>query len=105
MYIIKVAEYITPERFAHWEKVGKALGFAYTASGPLVRSSYKAGEFLYFFDTLPHVSNIKVVETVEKIFPVLPKCCVYLTDNWRNKVATNPWRHTTCEVQAIHNRQ
>ncbi|XP_046851963.1 lipoyl synthase, mitochondrial-like [Xenia sp. Carnegie-2017] len=41
---LKVAEYITPERFAHWEKVGKALGFAYTASGPLVRSSYKAGE-------------------------------------------------------------
>ncbi|XP_046851894.1 lipoyl synthase, mitochondrial-like [Xenia sp. Carnegie-2017] len=78
---LKVAEYIAPERFAHWEKVGKALGFAYTASGPLVRSSYKAGEFLYIFDTLPHVSNIKVVGTVEKIFPVLLKCCVYLTDN------------------------
>lgn len=37
-------EYVTPERFAHWEKVGNEMGFVYTASGPLVRSSYKAGE-------------------------------------------------------------
>ncbi|XP_058496050.1 lipoyl synthase, mitochondrial [Solea solea] len=42
---LKVEEYVTPERFAHWEKVGNDLGFVYTASGPLVRSSYKAGEF------------------------------------------------------------
>ncbi|KAL6110040.1 lias [Pungitius sinensis] len=42
---LKVEEYVTPERFAHWEKVGNEMGFAYTASGPLVRSSYKAGEF------------------------------------------------------------
>ncbi|KAM6972217.1 lipoyl synthase, mitochondrial [Aplochiton taeniatus] len=42
---LKVDEYVTPEKFAHWEKVGKEMGFAYTASGPLVRSSYKAGEF------------------------------------------------------------
>ncbi|XP_061685836.1 lipoyl synthase, mitochondrial [Syngnathoides biaculeatus] len=42
---LKVEEYVTPEKFAHWEKVGNEMGFAYTASGPLVRSSYKAGEF------------------------------------------------------------
>ncbi|XP_061566085.1 lipoyl synthase, mitochondrial [Cololabis saira] len=42
---LKVEEYVTPERFAHWEKVGGEMGFVYTASGPLVRSSYKAGEF------------------------------------------------------------
>ena len=42
---LKVKEYVTPERFSHWEKVGQSLGFLYTASGPLVRSSYKAGEF------------------------------------------------------------
>ncbi|KAK3734283.1 hypothetical protein QZH41_015137 [Actinostola sp. cb2023] len=40
---LKVTEYITPEKFQHWETVGNELGFAYTASGPLVRSSYKAG--------------------------------------------------------------
>lgn len=42
---IKVIEYVTPEKFAHWEKRGNEMGFLYTASGPLVRSSYKAGEF------------------------------------------------------------
>ncbi|KAJ2314560.1 hypothetical protein IWW52_004256, partial [Coemansia sp. RSA 2704] len=42
---MKVHEYVTPEKFAHWEQVGKDLGFVYAASGPLVRSSYKAGEF------------------------------------------------------------
>uniref|UniRef100_A0A3P9H654 Lipoyl synthase, mitochondrial n=1 Tax=Oryzias latipes TaxID=8090 RepID=A0A3P9H654_ORYLA len=42
---LKVEEYIPPEKFAHWEEVGNQMGFVYTASGPLVRSSYKAGEF------------------------------------------------------------
>lgn len=42
---MKVHEYVTPEKFDYWAKVGEELGFKYTASGPLVRSSYKAGEF------------------------------------------------------------
>ena len=42
---LKVFEYVTPEKYAYWEKRGKEMGFLYTASGPLVRSSYKAGEF------------------------------------------------------------
>ena len=40
-----VAEYVTPERFDAIEREGRALGFLHVASGPLVRSSYKAGEF------------------------------------------------------------
>lgn len=44
-FSLQVTEYITPEKFKHWESVGNELGFAYTASGPLVRSSYKAGEY------------------------------------------------------------
>lgn len=43
---LKVKEYVTPEKFKEWEEVGNELGFLYTASGPLVRSSYKAGEYL-----------------------------------------------------------
>lgn len=39
-----VASYITPEGFAHWQKVAEGMGFKYVASGPLVRSSYRAGE-------------------------------------------------------------
>ncbi|XP_029177020.1 lipoyl synthase, mitochondrial [Nylanderia fulva] len=42
---LKVIEYVTPEKFKAWENVGNRLGFLYTASGPLVRSSYKAGEY------------------------------------------------------------
>lgn len=42
---LSVIEYVTPEKFLHWENVGRDLGFLYVASGPLVRSSYKAGEF------------------------------------------------------------
>ena len=41
----QVKEYIPPEKFKFWEEVGQKLGFLYTASGPLVRSSYRAGEF------------------------------------------------------------
>ena len=40
-----VIEYVEPERFDALEKLGREMGFAYVASGPLVRSSYKAGEF------------------------------------------------------------
>ena len=40
---VQVKEYVTPEKFKYWEEIGEKLGFAYTASGPLVRSSYKAG--------------------------------------------------------------
>ena len=42
---LKISEYVTPERFAEYEAIGLSMGFTYVASGPLVRSSYKAGEF------------------------------------------------------------
>ncbi|MGZ3744067.1 MAG: lipoyl synthase [Pseudobdellovibrionaceae bacterium] len=42
---LKVEEYVTPEKFQFWQKTAEGLGFLYVASGPLVRSSYRAGEF------------------------------------------------------------
>lgn len=42
---LKVAEFVTPEQFDRYRELGEGLGFRYVASGPLVRSSYKAGEF------------------------------------------------------------
>ena len=42
---LKVIEYVTPEKFAYWQKTAESMGFLYVASGPLVRSSYRAGEF------------------------------------------------------------
>ncbi|KAK9377350.1 uncharacterized protein V1513DRAFT_422613 [Lipomyces chichibuensis] len=41
---MKVTEYITPEAFERWRLRALEMGFIYCASGPLVRSSYKAGE-------------------------------------------------------------
>ncbi|XVE92991.1 hypothetical protein REPUB_Repub01dG0151400 [Reevesia pubescens] len=41
---LTVKEYVTPEKFAFWKEYGESIGFRYVASGPLVRSSYRAGE-------------------------------------------------------------
>ena len=41
---LPVVEFVTPEAFADYEATGRELGFRYVASGPLVRSSYRAGE-------------------------------------------------------------
>lgn len=41
---MKVYEYVTPEVFEMWRQRALDMGFLYCASGPLVRSSYKAGE-------------------------------------------------------------
>ncbi|KAH3943745.1 lipoyl synthase [Parastagonospora nodorum] len=39
-----VHEYVTPDVFEMWRQRALDMGFLYCASGPLVRSSYKAGE-------------------------------------------------------------
>ncbi|EME38626.1 hypothetical protein DOTSEDRAFT_75404 [Dothistroma septosporum NZE10] len=41
---MKVEEYVTPDTFELWRQRALDMGFLYCASGPLVRSSYKAGE-------------------------------------------------------------
>ena len=42
---LPVDEYVRPEVFRELEQEGLSLGFKFVAAGPLVRSSYKAGEF------------------------------------------------------------
>jgi lipoic acid synthetase len=42
-----VREYVEPSRFADLQVRGEKLGFRYVAAGPLVRSSYRAGEFFF----------------------------------------------------------
>ncbi|MDX2470396.1 MAG: lipoyl synthase, partial [SAR324 cluster bacterium] len=42
---LPVERYVTPEEFKNFQVLGEEMGFAYVASGPLVRSSYKAFEF------------------------------------------------------------
>jgi len=42
---LKVNEYVHPTKFEMFQKEAEEMGFLYVASGPLVRSSYKAGEY------------------------------------------------------------
>jgi lipoic acid synthetase len=42
---IPVSEYVSPEKFGRYKKLAERTGFLYVASGPFVRSSYRAGEF------------------------------------------------------------
>ena len=42
---LPVKEYVTPQKFQEWKDQALKMGFLYVASGPLVRSSYRAGEF------------------------------------------------------------
>jgi lipoic acid synthetase len=39
-----VARYVEPAEFADYERAGVDMGFRFVASGPLVRSSYRAAE-------------------------------------------------------------
>lgn len=41
---LKVSRYVPPEEFQFWKRKALELGFQACASGPLVRSSYKAAE-------------------------------------------------------------
>ncbi len=41
---MEVVEYCSSERFASFEKTGFKMGFSFVASGPLVRTSYRAAE-------------------------------------------------------------
>ncbi len=43
---LRVKEYISPERFARYKEEALKAGFRHVASGPYVRSSYSASEYL-----------------------------------------------------------
>jgi len=45
---LKVERYYHPDEFKHLKDLALEQGFSFVASGPMVRSSYKAGEFLQF---------------------------------------------------------
>jgi lipoic acid synthetase len=42
---LPVVEYVHPDRFAEYERIGDEMGFLFVASGPFVRSSYNAQDF------------------------------------------------------------
>ncbi|KAG0329375.1 hypothetical protein BGZ99_002381, partial [Dissophora globulifera] len=69
---MRVHEYVKPEVFEKYQKLAEERGFKYVASGPLVRSSYKAGEF--------YISNILKKEQEQSTPVVGNDAVVKLTD-------------------------
>jgi len=44
---LPVVDFVTPEKFSEYEKIGLEMGFRFVESGPLVRSSYHAEKHLF----------------------------------------------------------
>ena len=60
---LDVSSYVSPDKFETWRRVAEEeLGFLYCASGPMVRSLYKAGEL--FVDAV--LREGRSIETVRK---------------------------------------
>jgi lipoic acid synthetase len=66
-----VARYASPEEFAAWAREGYALGFAHVASGPLVRSSYRAAE-AFLARHAPAGSPVGAPAPTPRRLPVVP---------------------------------
>ncbi|XP_020579557.1 lipoyl synthase, mitochondrial isoform X2 [Phalaenopsis equestris] len=60
-----VSEYITPEAFEKYRVIGMDMGFRYVASGPMVRSSYKAGE--YYIKSMIEADRAKVASAADPV--------------------------------------
>jgi len=43
---LEIEEFIHPDQFTDYKRIAEAMGFSYVASGPLVRSSYHADDFV-----------------------------------------------------------
>lgn len=67
---MKVSRYVLPAEFDMWKDRAEKMGFAYVASGPLVRSSYKARRIWYLidFDTCTKL-GVRLANTLLRI------CC------------------------------
>jgi lipoic acid synthetase len=50
---LNVEKFYTPEEFEELKRMALKMGFKFVASGPLVRSSYKAGDFLDYVENNP----------------------------------------------------
>jgi lipoyl synthase len=54
---LSIKRFVTPEEFKMWGNRARELGFRGVASGPLVRSSYKASHLFPDRKSFPNISN------------------------------------------------
>lgn len=62
---LPVIHYVHPEKFRWFQEEGEKMGFKFVASGPFVRSSYRAGE-LYLKKFLKHHDTKEIEEKKRK---------------------------------------
>jgi lipoic acid synthetase len=67
-----VMRYVEPETFSRYESEAQALGFAFVASGPLVRSSYHAAEGFVAAQLNPTASPERPLPTLTDNPPLIP---------------------------------
>ena len=67
-----VMRYVEPETFAMYEREANALGFAFVASGPLVRSSYHAAEGFVAAQLAPAVTPERALPSLSDGQPLIP---------------------------------
>jgi len=67
-----VMRYVEPEIFARYERDALALGFAFVASGPLVRSSYHAAEAFVAAQLAPAASPERPLPNLFDAPPLIP---------------------------------
>jgi len=58
---LEVESYVPPSKFDEYRDIGESMGFRYVASGPLVRTSYRAGE--YFMENMIRKKNCRTVSS------------------------------------------
>jgi len=66
---VAVERFVPPEQFDAFAREGKAMGFSFVASGPLVRSSYKAAE-VFLASTLGTQAPAPTFDRTEPLIPV-----------------------------------
>lgn len=66
---LPITEWVHPDKFDYWRDEALKLGFLYVASGPLVRSSYKAAEF--FMKGVIEKNREQNKSALRKTFPSL----------------------------------
>jgi lipoic acid synthetase len=69
---LAVERFVTPEEFAMLQAEGMEMGFRYVASGPLVRSSYKAAEAFVKGMVRRVEATDGGFETRRRLLPVVP---------------------------------
>jgi lipoic acid synthetase len=67
-----VMRYVEPATFAMYEREANALGFAFVASGPLVRSSYHAAEGFVAAQLAPPTSPERPLPALSEDQPLIP---------------------------------